>query len=104
MFLNKNFVAMQGGILLQPYSALPSYLCALSALPSYILHTTNHPPSHSVLTSLPPGYYASLKSCMAGLVLVCDMNVSAFLAGGPLINVMMRVGEFRNLDDMLQQR
>ena len=27
------------------------------------------------------GYHASLKTCLAGLVLVCDMNVSAFLSG-----------------------
>jgi Argonaute linker 1 domain len=32
------------------------------------------------------GYHASLKCCMAGLVLVCDMNVSAFLAGEEIGN------------------
>ncbi len=38
---------------------------------------------------------------MAGLVLACDMNVSAFLAGGDLVELMWICGGFRCLDDMV---
>lgn len=46
------------------------------------------------------GYYASLKACMAGLVLVCDMSVSCFLSGGPMVEVMCHAGGFNNVRDM----
>ena len=58
-------------------------------------------------TSLTPaydaqrGYYAGLKLCMAGLVLVCDMSVQCFLVGGPMIDFMWRSGGYRSLDQML---
>ena len=48
------------------------------------------------------GYYASLKVCLAGLVLVSDMSVSCFLAGGPMIDFMWHCAGYRSLDDMLQ--
>eukprot|EP01039_Chlorochromonas_danica_P004141 gene4141-4546_t len=34
------------------------------------------------------GYYAALKSCIAGLTLVVDMSVNAFLDHGPIMDVM----------------
>lgn len=46
------------------------------------------------------GYYAALKTCMAGLVLVCDMSVSCFLTGGPMLEVMCHAGGFNNVRDM----
>jgi eukaryotic translation initiation factor 2C len=48
------------------------------------------------------GYYASLKVCMAGLVLVSDMSVSVFLSGGSMIDVMWRAAGFNSFQDMLQ--
>lgn len=42
------------------------------------------------------GYYASLKSCMAGLVLVSDMSVNCFLASGDMPEVMWKAGGFRS--------
>jgi hypothetical protein len=48
------------------------------------------------------GYSAAMKTCLAGLVLVCDMVVSAFLAGGEMIELMRVTGEFRNVDEMMQ--
>jgi hypothetical protein len=47
------------------------------------------------------GYYAGLKSCMAGLVLVSDMSVSCFLNGGRLMDIMWSCGGFRDFEDML---
>ena len=48
------------------------------------------------------GYYAGLKTCMAGLVLVTDMSVSAFLSGGNMVELMCNVGGYRSVDDMLR--
>lgn len=44
------------------------------------------------------GYYSSFKSCMAGLVLVSDISVSAFLSGGDLISLMMQCAGATNRD------
>ena len=41
------------------------------------------------------GYYAGLKTCLAGLVFVSDMAVSCFLNGGEMINVMWHTGGYR---------
>jgi hypothetical protein len=45
------------------------------------------------------GYYAGLKACLAGLVLVSDMTVSCFLTGGPAMNVVATAGGFRDARD-----
>ena len=49
------------------------------------------------------GYYAGLKTCMAGLVLVSDMSVTCFLAGGPVIDVMWHCMGYRSLEEMLDE-
>ena len=49
------------------------------------------------------GYYASLKACLAGLVLVCDMSVTAFLVGGKMIDLMVEVGGYRSIDEMVNE-
>ena len=49
------------------------------------------------------GYYAGLKTCLAGLVLVCDMSVSCFLSGGPMVNVLWHAGEYRSFEDMVSE-
>ena len=49
------------------------------------------------------GYYAGLKTCMAGLVLVSDMSVSCFLAGGEMINMMWQAGGYSSFQDMLKE-
>lgn len=49
------------------------------------------------------GYYAGLKTCMAGLVLVSDMSVSCFLAGGPMLDVMWHCMGFRSLAEMVEE-
>ena len=49
------------------------------------------------------GYYAGLKTCLAGLVLVCDMSVSCFLSGGPMVNVLWHAGEYRSFDEMASE-
>ena len=46
------------------------------------------------------GYYAGLKVCMAGLVLVSDMTVSCFLTGGSAIDVVINAGGFRDVRDL----
>lgn len=48
------------------------------------------------------GYYAGLKTCMAGLVLVSDMSVSCFLNGGPLTEVMATCAGYRSVAEMYQ--
>jgi hypothetical protein len=48
------------------------------------------------------GYYAGLKTCMAGLVFVSDMSVSCFLAGGEMINMMWQAGGYNSFQDMLR--
>jgi len=47
------------------------------------------------------GYYAGLKCCMAGLVLVCDMSVSCFLNGGEMVNLMWQTAGFRSKQDLV---
>ena len=46
------------------------------------------------------GYYVGLKTCMAGLVLVTDMVVSVFLAGGDMISLMVASGGYQNVTDL----
>jgi hypothetical protein len=47
------------------------------------------------------GYYTSMKSCLAGLVLVCDMSVSIFLSGGcPLTEVVAKIANVRDLTSL----
>jgi len=48
------------------------------------------------------GYFAGLKACLAGLVLVCDMSVTAFLTGGPLIDVMATVANYNQTRQFLE--
>ena len=48
------------------------------------------------------GYYAGLKSCLAGLTLVSDMTVTCFLVGGPIINVMYAAAGYKSANDFLQ--
>lgn len=45
------------------------------------------------------GYYVGLKTCLAGLVLVSDLNVTCFLACGEMINLMWQAGGFRDFQD-----
>ena len=45
------------------------------------------------------GYYVGLKTCLAGLVLVSDLNVTCFLASGEMINLMWQAGGFRDFQD-----
>jgi len=49
------------------------------------------------------GYYVGIKSCLAGLVLVCDLSVTCFLAAGEMINLMWQAGGFRNFTDFYQE-
>ena len=42
------------------------------------------------------GYYVGLKTCLAGLTLVSDMNVTCFLAAGEMVNLMWQAGGFRD--------
>ena len=106
------------------YYLTPSYPPALSfsfcpptlpsSLPPFLTNFFRVPSSSSTLFrgndegfTLAPafvalqGYYAALKCCMAGLVLVCDMNVSAFLLGGEMIELMRLTGGFHSIDDMV---
>lgn len=48
------------------------------------------------------GYYASLKMCTGGLMLVSDMSVSCFLIGGNMLEVMAVAGGFRDQAEMLR--
>jgi eukaryotic translation initiation factor 2C len=45
------------------------------------------------------GIYASIKCCLAGAVLVADMTANIFMSGGPIVDVMMKAGGFRNQQD-----
>ena len=47
------------------------------------------------------GYYAGLKVCKSGLVLVADMSVGCFLSGGPMIDVMFQAGQFPSKESMV---
>ena len=49
------------------------------------------------------GYYAGLKTCLAGLVLVCDMSVTSFLAGGEMVQLMAQVGGFRDVNHLVSE-
>ena len=44
----------------------------------------------------------ALKSSIGGLVLNCDMSVSAFLQGGAIINVMALVAGYHNVNDFIK--
>ena len=48
------------------------------------------------------GYYVGLKTCLAGLVLVSDLNVTCFLACGEMINLMWQAGGFRDFQGFLR--
>eukprot|EP01036_Dinobryon_divergens_P026494 gene26494-35157_t len=45
------------------------------------------------------GYYASLKSCMAGMCLVVDMSVNCFLASGDMPELMYKACGYRDFDE-----
>lgn len=47
------------------------------------------------------GFYASLKSCMAGPVLVVDMSINVFLTGGPLSEVALKIVNYRRIEDLV---
>jgi eukaryotic translation initiation factor 2C len=49
------------------------------------------------------GYTASLKSTVAGLCLVSDMNVSSFLSAGELTHVMALAAGFRSIESFYQE-
>lgn len=49
------------------------------------------------------GYYAGLKSCLAGLVLVCDMSVSCFLTGGEMVNLMWQTGGYNSKEVFVRE-
>lgn len=52
------------------------------------------------------GYYAALKCCLAGLVLVVDMSVQAFIHHGPIMDVMREAAqcrERRDFEEMCRQ-
>lgn len=53
--------------------------------------------------SIRRGYYIGLKTCMAGLCFVADMNATLFLTGGEMINLMMSGGGYRNLDEFVRE-
>ena len=36
------------------------------------------------------GYYLGLQTCMAGLTFVCDMTANLFLAGGEMIDILLK--------------
>lgn len=69
---------------------------------SKAFRTTSERTNLSLAYSAQCGYYAGLKSCMAGLVLVSDMSVSCFLNGGRLIDVMWSCAGYRSLNEMLE--
>lgn len=46
------------------------------------------------------GYYTTLKTCLAGLVLNVDLSVNVFVDAGPLIDIMRRAVELRSVDDL----
>lgn len=50
------------------------------------------------------GYHASLKSCLAGLVLVCDMTVNVFLSGGSIVNIVADLAGYRDAQEMIKDR
>ena len=67
---------------------------------SKAFRTTSERTNLSSAYSAQCGYYAGLKSCMAGLVLVSDMSVSCFLNGGRLIDIMWCCGGFKDFEEM----
>eukprot|EP01034_Spumella_vulgaris_P025945 gene25945-32455_t len=44
------------------------------------------------------GYFASLKSCLAGTVLVIDMSVNCFLASGAMPELMFTAAQYNNFN------
>jgi hypothetical protein len=48
------------------------------------------------------GFKSSFKSCMAGLVLICDITMSCFLAGGNMVDLMVVYGNFGSVQNMLK--
>lgn len=46
------------------------------------------------------GYNASLRQCLSGMALICDVSVSCFLKGGSLPELMVAVGRFKSVEDM----
>ena len=54
---------------------------------------------HGTAYFLQRGYYAGLKACLAGLVLVSDMAVACFLSGGPGVNVVWQAAGARDFQD-----
>jgi len=48
------------------------------------------------------GYFAGLKTCMAGLVCVADVAVGVFLEGGSMLEIMWKIGGFRSLTDLVE--
>jgi hypothetical protein len=49
------------------------------------------------------GFYASLKPCLAGLVLITDMSVNCFLASGQMPDLLYQAGNFRSFNDFLTE-
>eukprot|EP01041_Mallomonas_annulata_P003861 gene3861-7706_t len=49
------------------------------------------------------GFHCSLKSCLAGLVLVSDMSVTSFICAGEMVNAMYLAGGFRSVEDMARE-
>jgi eukaryotic translation initiation factor 2C len=49
------------------------------------------------------GYYVGLKQCMAGLTFVCDMNANLFLAGGPMIEVLLKSANLKDVGELVKQ-
>lgn len=47
------------------------------------------------------GYYASLKICRAGLVLVKDISFTCFLAGGSLVDMLVACLNCKSVDEMI---
>ena len=78
-------------------SADPKWLvigakCFRNDSPSALPRLSNDPAHVGFMLVAMHGYYTSLKQCFAGLTLVCDMNVSAFLVGGDMVDLMVRLG------------
>lgn len=45
------------------------------------------------------GYYSTLKSCLAGLVLNVDLSVNVFVNAGPVIEIMHHASTYRSLEE-----
>lgn len=75
----------------------PSWI--LSGAKAFRIDGEQHTLSASFVGML--GYYASLKICKAGLVLVADISYTAFLAGGDMISFFLAFGGFRSEKDFI---